>query len=265
MIATRHALAPSRRRPWEPRSWAIRREHRLLQELKQRHGKRLMFIAGCARSGTSLLRKLMPCFADTAVAAREQRVAHFLSLAEAAESQLVVKRTDRCHRELSRLPACVELVYCVRHPYDCLTSAHPQTWQTRPFHVTRRRWMDEYASLLELLARQPTRSVTFVRYEDLVTDPDRVQASLADSLGLHVTHAFSANPAGIQVHSASVGKWRRNPALAHAVAAFDRGWHERIADFCHRFGYGPPELAPRRPPLTDGSMPGDSTRRPPAP
>ena len=76
MPATSPAPFSARRLPGEPRTWTRRRERQLLERLRSQHGKRLMFIAGCARSGTSLLRKLMPCFADTAVAPREQRVAH---------------------------------------------------------------------------------------------------------------------------------------------------------------------------------------------
>jgi hypothetical protein len=106
--------------------------------------------------------------------------------------------------------------------------------------------MGEYESLLRLLDRQPARTVTFVRYEDLVHDPDGVQASIAAAIGLRPRHAFSSNPFGVEIHAASVGKWRRNPVFAHAIAAFDRPWHERIAAFCERFGYGPPELASGR-------------------
>jgi hypothetical protein len=229
----------------------------------------MLFIAGCARSGTTLLRSLAPCFQGGVVSPVERGLEAFLELAEegphASESSatgrpvLVVKRTHRFYRELHRLPACVDLLYCVRDPADCLTSRHDQSAAERPFHVTLDRWSAEYEGLLRIERLQPGRRIAFVRYEDLVTAPDRIQADLADRLGLVIGRPFSANGLGITIHDSSVGRARREPALLNAALA--ASWGNRpgarrfppgLAAFCRRFGYdaewiGPPDgtRAPR--------------------
>lgn len=199
-----------------------------------------MFIAGCARSGTSLLKQLMAAFQDTAVFPRERTPWHFLEMADLTASTLVVKRTSECHRELHRLPVDVDLVYCVRHPYDCLTSSHPQTVHLRPFHVTRDRWIAEYEALDRLRREQPRRPITVVRYEDLVMRPDDVQATIADAVGLRAAASFSGNPLGIEIRSTSLEKWRHRPEFRGFLAGLDAGWRARIDRFCAEFGYGPP-------------------------
>jgi hypothetical protein len=200
----------------------------------------LVFIAGCARSGTSLLKQLMAAFEDTAVFHRERTIWHFLEMADRPEATLVVKRTSECHRELHRLPADVHLIYCVRHPYDCLTSSHPQTLHLRPFHVTRDRWFAEYEAFGRLRGEQPRRPVTIVRYEDLVTRPDDVEAAIADAVGLRPKWAFSRNPLGIEIRPTSLEKWRHRADLRGFLAGLDEDWQAEIARFCAEFGYGPP-------------------------
>ncbi len=226
------------RRWYEPRAVHAWRRRRRIAALHD-SGRRLVFIAGCARSGTSLLKQLMAVFDDTAVFPRERTAWHFLEMAGAAEATLVVKRTADCHRSLHRLPAAVDLVYCVRHPYDCLTSTHPLTSHLRPYHVTRDRWFAEYAALHRLQAGQPRRRITFVRYEDLVARPDDVQAIIAADLGLTAACSFSRNPLGIEILPASVAKWRTRPALRDHLTGLDAAWHREIGRFCAEFGYGP--------------------------
>lgn len=224
------------RRWYEPSPFhAIRRRWQLAG--LRRRSRRLVFIAGCARSGTSLLKQLMAVFSDTAVFPRERPVWHFLDMADRSETTLVVKRTAECHRTLHRLPGDASLIYCVRHPYDCLTSSHPQTAHLRPFHVTRDRWLAEYEALDRLRRVQPGRRICFVRYEDLVTDPDRVQATIAAAWGLTADASFTGNPLGIEIRPASLEKWRTRPELQAYLAGLDEGWRTEIARFCGEFGY----------------------------
>lgn len=229
---------------YEPYQFRSLRRHWRLQGMRRR-GKRLVFIAGCARSGTTLLKQLMAVFHDTSVFPRERTAWHFLDMAGAEESTLVVKRTAECHRGLHQLPAEVDLVYCVRHPYDCLTSSHPLTSHLRRYHVTRDRWFAEYDALRRLRRRQPDRRITVVRYEDLVTKPDGVQADLAGHLALAGRHSFSRNPLGIDIHPGSLEKWRGRPELReHLAASIDDGWLAAIGRFCDEFAYGPPPMLP---------------------
>lgn len=238
----------SQRRWYEPRPvYALRRRWHLAALAAE--GRRLIFIAGCARSGTSLLKRLMECFDDTAVFPHERSCWHFLDMAQQGESTLVVKRTADCHRDLHRLPACIDLVYCVRHPYDCLTSSHPETKGERLFHVTRQRWLDEDEAWLRLSRCQPSRRTAVVRYEDLVRRPDDVQAALANALEVPIRLPFSQNAAGIEIHPGSLEKWRHQPALQDYLGGLDAAWLERIEAFCDRHGYRPPpSLADRRHP-----------------
>jgi hypothetical protein len=232
----------------------------MLSRLKRRGERRLIFIAGCARSGTSLLRKLMSCFDDVAAVDRERNVSHFLDLASGPQQTLVVKRTSKRYRELPHLPTCVDLIYCVRHPYDCLTSSHPETAAFQAFHVSERRWTNEYDSLLRLLDRQPNRPVCVVRYEDLVGDPDGVQSAVTSAMGLEVAHRFSSNPFGIEIRASSVGKWQRDPRLRDAICGFNPSWRRRIAAFCEQFGYETHGLLGEA--ETSSGLVGDVQRRP---
>jgi len=229
----------SRRLWYELRSVRTLRRRRQLADLRRR-GRQLVFIAGCARSGTSLLKQLMAVFDDTAVFPRERPVWHFQSMADRPETTLVVKRTSECHRTLQFLPVDVDLVYCVRHPYDCLTSSHPQTLQLRPYHVTRDRWFAEYAALDRLRHTQPWRRVTFVRYEDLVISSNAVQDAIAGDLGLRFDGTFTDNRLGVGIRSVSVGKWLRRPELRRYLVGLDAAWQQSIARFCAEFGYLPP-------------------------
>jgi hypothetical protein len=237
MVATTTPGSSLSRHWFEPKPVFRLRRSILLSRLRRHGGRRLVFIAGCARSGTSLLRKLMSCFDDVAAVDRERSVSHFLDLAREPQRTLVVKRTNKCYRDLPHLPACVDLIYCVRHPFDCLTSSHPETAAYQAFHVSQRRWTDEYDSLQQLVGRQPSRLISIVRYEDLVGDPDSVQAALASSLSLGVTHRFSSNPLGIEIRASSVGKWQRDQRLRDAICGFEPTWRQRIAEFCGQFGY----------------------------
>jgi hypothetical protein len=238
MVSSQISAALRRRWYEPPPVHALRRRWHVAR--LRRTGRRLVFIAGCARSGTSLLKQLMACFADTAVCPRERPLWQFLEMADRPETTLVVKRTAECHRELQRLPVDVDLIYCVRHPYDCLTSSHPQTLHLRPFHVTRGRWLAEYEALAGLRREQPQRPITVVRYEDLVTRPDDVQAAIAAAVGLRPQEPFSSNRLGIEIRPASLEKWRRRPELRGYLAGLDAGWQADIGRFCAEFGYGPP-------------------------
>lgn len=216
----------------------------------------LVFIAGCARSGTTLLRSLMGCFQGATVCPTERGLEAFLEMAslEFVDATLVVKRTHSFHRQLHRLPASVDLVYCVRHPGDCLTSTHEASVSKRRFHVTRDRWIREYESLRRLERLQPGRPITFVRYEDLVADPDGVQADLAARLGLVINRPFSRNGIGVTIHRRSVDRWRDEGMRQAAIEALSwpnghstilgplpsHGrivWQGLLSSFCRRFGY----------------------------
>ena len=200
--------------------------------LKQPNG---IFIAGCARSGTTLSRDLMACFDDTYVLAGEAPFSALLDL-KRREANVVVKRTADSHELLSHLPAEIGLIYCVRHPFDVLTSQHPETMHERRFHVTTERWEAEYDGLLRLRRAQPRRVIHYLRYEDLVGGPDAAQQAIADAFGLVARLRFSSDPNN-PIRRSSLRKWESNEEFRTYLQTLPRAFLARVETFCGEFGY----------------------------
>lgn len=194
-----------------------------------------IFIAGCARSGTTLSLDLMGCFEDIYVHPSEAPYQTLIEL-DRYQANLVVKRTFVSYRDLEDLPASVGLIYCVRHPFDVLTSSHPETVDLRPFHVTMERWEAEYDGLMRLRQVQPERDITYLRYEDLIAEPDIVQARIARSFGLAPATLFSRD-ANHPIRSTSLRKWERNEAFRTYLRGLPPSFLERVDSFCREFGY----------------------------
>ncbi|MEO5756873.1 MAG: sulfotransferase [Mesorhizobium sp.] len=199
-----------------------------------------IFIAGCARSGTTLARSLMSCFDDIHVHGQEARYKLFDRLERRGETSLVVKRTGGCHAELADLPASVKLIYCVRHPFDVLTSSHPETVGLRRFHVTTERWEAEYDGLIRLRKVQPERNILILRYEDLIAEPDAAQRNIAGLCELSSKLRFSEDPNN-QIRTASLRKWERNEAFRTYLHGLPPEFLARVERFCEEFGYEMPE------------------------
>lgn len=196
---------------------------------------RRIFIAGCACSGTTLARRLMGCFDDTYVHEFESPFPKLLEL-KRPHASLVVKRTAQSHEQLWQLPAGIGLIYCVRHPFDVLTSAHPETVHLRPFHVTTERWEAEYAGLNRLREAQPARKILYLRYEDLIAEPDAAQARISGAFGLAPAIRFSAD-ADNPIRATSLRKWERNEALRTYLQGLPPAFLTRVEMFCREFGY----------------------------
>lgn len=199
-----------------------------------------IFIAGCGRSGTTLTRDLFNCFEDTFVLVEglygEAPVSRFASLTR-PESHLVIKRTGECWQTLAALPDDVELLYCVRHPFDTLTSTHPLSKHLRRFHIDADRWKSEYLALRALRTSQPQRRIFILQYEDLVQNPDASQEQIAAHFGLIPTHRFSANVLGIQISTDSIEKWTRNREFAVYLETIPFPYRRLMWEFCDEFGY----------------------------
>ena len=198
-----------------------------------------ILIAGCARSGTTLTLRMMNSFADSFVIPREVGTWRLFWDSYRARN-IVIKRKKTFHKSLPRLSSSVSLIYCIRHPFDVLTSSHPETIHLRRFHVTTERWLDEYDALCRLRTRQPWRNIFFVRYEKLVHEPDVVQEELAEALSLRPLRRFSADPA-TEIFVTSVEKWKRNPELLNDLRAIRIAIGAPLATFSSEFGYALPE------------------------
>lgn len=200
--------------------------------------RKRIFIAGCARSGTTLSRRLMGCFDDIYVHADEAPYRTLLEL-DRPEFNLVVKRTYESHKDIEHLPDSIGLIYCVRHPFDVLTSSHPETVNERRFHVTTERWEAEYDGLMRLRKAQPERAVFHLRYEDLIAEPDIVQGRIARSFGLSPVTLYSRD-ADNPIRPTSLKKWERNEEFRTYLHGLPAAFLARVESFCREFGYDMP-------------------------
>jgi hypothetical protein len=202
-----------------------------------------LFIAGCGRSGTTLIRDLMNCFHDTYVFVEnpygEASFSHFRDISHIA-SHVIIKRTGECWRTLPSLPADTGLIYCVRHPLDVLTSTHPLTKHLRRFHITPQRWDSEYSALGLLQDSQPKRHIFTLKYEDLVNTPDLIQEKIAEHFSLIPNYRFTENPAGIQIFTNSIEKWQKDPDLYAYLQTIPYRFRQSIDRFCQEFEYALP-------------------------
>jgi hypothetical protein len=197
-----------------------------------------IFIAGCGRSGTSLTRSLMGCFRDTFIFRTEANFTQFAELSP-PEQNVVVKRRWNTYQTIHQLPAEIGLIYCLRHPFDCLTSSHNQTIHQRSFHITPERWLAEYDALIHLREVQPQRAISYLRYEDLVSAPDAQQERLARAFGLVPRLKFSEDPEN-QVFTTSLRKWESKPEFRDYVYSQSFVFLSRVTAFCREFDYDLP-------------------------
>lgn len=174
-----------------------------------------IFIAGCGRSGTTLLCNYMFAYNDTFVLPFEApsdylyRYDSFLKNKDWVRN-FVVKRTYECHSTLHTLPEDIHLIYVVRHPFDCLTS---YIGSSKDFHISIERWKQEFAALQSLKKNQVDRKITYVKYEDIIFNTNEIQNRIGRDLKLESKIKFEElNIVGIESkpHSLSIFKWKNN-------------------------------------------------------
>jgi hypothetical protein len=202
-----------------------------------------IFIAGCARSGTTLLLNLMSCFENSFVVPKETHFDFFLGV-DLPDGPIVAKRNKTTHETLPTLPAEIQLVYMVRHPLDTLTSYHPK-FPAKKYYVSEQRWRQEYYALRSLRIDQPNRTIVYVRYCDLVTTPDAVQRFLAESLGLKISRLFSQS--GRMIFGDSVNRYESSPSVGRYVRLFPFTLRKEIGEYCDEFGFRLPADYAKRP------------------
>ncbi len=197
-----------------------------------------IFICGCARSGMGLLARNMRAFTDIYVAPRAGSAASFADLPQ-HKGSISMKRNAAAFETLPDLPADVGLIYMTRHPFDVLTSVHPghdRKGKPHPYYVSRKRWLEEYDALDELRRRQPDRDILFIRYEDLVSDPDGVQQQIADRFGLRQRVPFSRHEDFLSTY---IAKWRTDPRMRAYILSFPPFFTRHVKRFAQDFGYSP--------------------------
>jgi hypothetical protein len=193
-----------------------------LDELDRKRPLARIFVMGCGRSGTWLLAGVMTTFRDTTVVYKELSAEYF-GLVSPDSSTLVLKRVWDSYMRVQELPAQVGIAYIVRHPFDVLTSHNPATG--RAYHVPPQIWLGEMACLQYLLSSHRPNTVV-VRYEDLVSAPEDMQASLGSFFHLDIVSSVhdlretfnvpaetAAAMHGVRpIDSHSVNRHKSNPA-----------------------------------------------------
>lgn len=181
-----------------------------------------IFIMGCGRSGTWLLTGIMSTFKDVAVLAEEGPVNKFYAI-DAPQPVHIAKRDHQSYLSINLIPSDIKIIFIVRHPFDVLTSHNPTT--ERKYHIQPQRWNGEMQALHWLTTSQRP-GAHIVRYEDLVADPNKQQAIIAEIFGLTIDtpasqydRAFSPPDVAQQaMHGVrapdkhSIGRWKKNPA-----------------------------------------------------
>jgi hypothetical protein len=202
-------------------------------------------IVGCPRSGTTLLMELMStCFRSGGFCAHELSI--FAPLDDVAEPYFSKQPNDiRQLRHIFHRDPGLHVIYLGRDPRAVITSKHRE--QPEQYFCNYRVWSD-----CDRAARRYLDHPRFLalRYEDLVTDPDAVQARIAARFSfLQQLHPFSeyhlhAQPSeassramhGLRaVDPGSLVKWRQH---LPRVSEQHRRHPELAADLV-RLGYEP--------------------------
>lgn len=151
-----------------------------------------IWITGCARTGTTLLRRLFYAFENTEVVNYEISLEDFIAC-RPSSGALVAKRSKESllSYELSPREEKVALALMIEHDLqnvnmlrdgrdviETQTNAIPERWLAS---------MDAYWRLKEQVALS-------VCYEQLVREPDIVQADIAEQFGLVSATKFSDYP-----------------------------------------------------------------------
>ncbi|MDR4308116.1 hypothetical protein IHQ68_15965 [Chelatococcus sambhunathii] len=199
-----------------------------------------IYVCGCGRSGTTLLIDQMACFSRLFVDYAESHAGAFVR-APAGYEAVAIKRSSTAYEFLPGLPTEIGLLYIVRHPYDVMASKLGE----KDRYIKPDRWRNEAAALAAVLASGRP-NMMLVRYEDLVSDPDGVQARIAQQWGLTIglpfsrfheiadtPHAHVARP----VDQASIGAWRRHAGLIQDLDAVHAEIGAELEWFARRFGY----------------------------
>lgn len=183
----------------EGRKWALKalslspKDKRLRDNLQWFENKlqpTRIFITGCAKSGTTLLKRLFHAFSNVHILSDEVHIRQFVRH-KSPTTFLIGKRhryslfsehlTDSAWKEQMELVRQhnIKIVNIIRDGRDVIHSSEG--------YVPPRRWVEAMRQRDDSIAVE-------VRYEDVVTDPDRVQKKIADKLGLDIVYKWSEYP-----------------------------------------------------------------------
>lgn len=109
-----------------------------------------IFIAGCGRSGTTLMRHLFSSFDDCFIIKPESPFSVF----EQYEEEIVrgnfgfavAKRTAKTWKDLASIPDDIFVIAMVRHPFDVMTSYLKGSKNPEAFYIPPERWVNARAA-----------------------------------------------------------------------------------------------------------------------
>lgn len=219
---------------------------------------KVIYITGCARSGTTLtIRCVGGTARDAHVFWREAWISAIRDASDA--SSIVLKRFGIDHHFFDLVPASAHVLHVVRHPADTCTSRMPGR---DGFYVSPERWLAEHAAAKRLFAAHPADRLMVMRYEDLLSDPDAVQTAMADKWGVEFDLPFSRyherNDRDTSVdregqlyvwppiNPGAAFRHRKTDEDAERVATFTAALGPAYAEFCTMFGYDTHDRASTR-------------------
>ena len=152
--------------------------------------RRVVFIIGCARSGTTILQRCMSTVSDPVYFWSEAPLARLYKERDSGADgrHFVLKRTAKCYENFPHIPGPVKMLHIVRNPEAVFTSVHGNL---AGYYVTPERWGAEFEAFLALEKQHPPENLYVVRYEDLMSDPDASQRQIGEHLDLEFDLPFT--------------------------------------------------------------------------
>lgn len=214
----------------------------------------VVFVTGCARSGTSLLHRCLSTLPEPVYYWSENSLAQLWHEPPKAGKHIVLKRRALCYAFFHAIPKNIYIIHIVRNPLATLTSRVKGV--DMPY-VKPDRWRAEYLAFCKLRKRHPANRLVVVRYEDLIANPDQLQAQIASALGLTFEQPFSAYHTRdhldmkVDKHTGEKRIWHPiepERAKKHRQGLDDTaylrsimpGLEPELSAFCREFGYEVP-------------------------
>jgi len=162
-----------------------------------------IYIVGCAKTGTTLLRRLFNAFDGLEVSQDEMYLYEFIdskyNVAKRHKREMLSSAYEDEAVELQLTKADVnniKIVYIERNRVDTLKSSNGYVEPERYDFVTAQ------------AQRLSNRIDCFVSYEELIKDCNKVQKQIAEDLGLTIKYKFSDYPNFIKEDNLNHGQYR---------------------------------------------------------
>lgn len=182
------------------------------------------------------------------------RIANLPSSGSAGVRCHIIKQSSNSYEFINEIPKSISIIYLVRHLLDVMSSTLSYRERVYRNYISPERWVLEAEALRSFLAAG-RRNVIVVRYEQLVTAPDVVQADVGSRFGLRAATSFSDFGESFRASRdieetlngvrppdpRSVGRWKEPDRRAH-VAAMWGAIGEAGPWFCNALGYSISEI-----------------------